>query len=105
MTWRGPFSSVSSSCFLHCNALQAGGGLYQNSNLTSSSLSITNCLFTKNCAQYSGEHGGGGFEDFREGGYSSQYSYLFFSENTAPNGNGSNILIYYHKLNMNYIIH
>ena len=105
MTHMGPTSSICSCCFISCKALQSGGGFYHNSNTTSSSLTLSDSLFSNNCAAYHGDRGGGGFEDHRGLAYSSKYSFAFFTGNTSPSGVGNDISIHFNELSTQNIIH
>ena len=103
MTFLGPSSYVSSTCFISCIGEYVGGGIYHDS-FTNVQHCIINCLFTKNSAKYGNSsdsyqtRGGGAFEDFRSFNYTSQYSFSFFSRNTAPTGVGDDISIYCYEL-------
>ena len=107
----GHASFLHSCRFISCKALQSGGGFYHNSNITSSSLTVTESFFTNNVAEYVNDtdpsytRGGGAFEDYRYVSYTSQYSFSFFSGNTAPNGVGNDISIHTTILSLNNIIH
>ena len=89
----GPSCSISSSCFVFCTANWGGGGVYHNSGSPSSSLTISDSLFTQNIAyaRDRNDRGGGGFEDWRDSTYFSKCSFSFFSDNSAPNCVGYDI--------------
>ena len=109
MTYIGPSSSVSSCVFISCVADSVGGGIYHDSTADSSSLTLSNCLFTNSCAKYKNgssfeqTRGGGAFEDYRSKGYASAYSFSFFSGNTAPFGVGNDISINGYSLSLTNI--
>ena len=101
MTLYGPSSFASSSCFIACVAEWSGGGLYHDSQSTSTSAAVTNLLFTRNRADYKYEYqrnnrGGGAFEDFTSAAYTSTYCFSFFIQNKATYGVGHDISIVSH---------
>ena len=100
----GPPSSVSSSSFISCTAEGTGGGFFHNSPSSSSSISISNTVFTNNCADFTyteWNFGGGAFEDCHSGSYNTQLLFSFFTKNTAPIGKGNDISIVYNALSPN----
>ena len=105
MTHMGPSSSISSSRFISCSADYVAGGFYHNSNTTASTLTLSDSLFSYNCARYEGNRGGGAFEDRRDFSYISKYSFAFFTGNRAPSGVGNDISIGCKMLETNNIIH
>ena len=110
MTHFGPASKVILCRFMTCYAEYVGGGLYHNSNLQTSSLSVTESLFTGNRADYTYDstyktQGGGAFEDFRAMSYTSRYSFLFFTGNAAPTGKGCDISIIWNALTQSSILY
>ena len=109
ITYFHPSSSVVSSRFLCCSVDNVGGGIYHNSDLQSSSFILSDCLFAFNSADYTTDEyktrGGGGFEDFKEGEYSSYYSYSFFHGNVATKEDGHDIAVVYNSLPESNITH
>ena len=101
----GPASSISSCCYICCKASSCGGGLFHNSNKVSSCLLLSNSLFADNNASYSGQRGGGAFEDYGDSSYQSTYSFSFFAKNTAQNGIGNDIAIIRKILPLSNITH
>ena len=100
MSYCGPTLSVSSSRFVSCVVENFGGGIYHDSNVTSSDFTLTDSVFTCNEAGSSiaNTRGGGAFEDFKVKSYSSAYSFSFFTGNTAYNGKGYDISIQFEVL-------
>ena len=105
MTHVGPTSTVSSCCYISCKVSNCGGGLYHNSNKPSSRISLSNSLFTDNIAKYSGQRGGGAFEDYGDSSYQSTYSFSYFANNTAQNGVGNDISLIQKLLPISNITH
>ena len=110
MTYCGPSSSISSSRFISCVSEYAGGGMYHDSNTTTSTLTLSDSLFTNNCANYKFDfqkthRGGGAFEDYRQRSYISTYSFSFFSGNRATYDVGNDISIHINALLLNNILH
>ena len=109
ITFYGPTSSISCSRFVSCTVSRGGGGFYHDSNLVRSSLTVSDCLFANNCANYQNGsdsynyRGGGAFEDFRGTTYISKYSFTLFSANSAPNGVGHDVSIHFNKLSISNI--
>ena len=95
MTYRGPPSSILSTCFITCIGSFAGGGLYHDSEKKKSSIFISDSLFINNSADdidsSNSDIGGGGFKDYRTEDYASKYSFSFFSRNVAKKGVGHDI--------------
>ena len=98
-TFFGPYTTTISSHFISCTVSKGGGGFYHDSNVDCSSLTVSDCLFTCNCAEYVNgstteqTRGGGAFEDFRASTYTSKYSFSLFTGNTAPSGVGNDISV------------
>ena len=103
MTYYGLSSSVFSSFFIDCHASWCGGGLYHDSDQDFHSLTLSNLLFSENSAKYKNNsdsantRGGGAFEDYRTGSYSSTYTFIFFTGNEATNSVGNDVSAIKHK--------
>ena len=103
MTYLGPSSSLSSSSFFSC-AASVGGGMYHDSYTDSGSLAISDSLFEDCHASYTPNRGGGAIEDYKSHTYNSQYSYSFFTQNSAT-GVGYDISVIGSPLRESSLIH
>ena len=111
VTYLGPSSFLSSTRIFSCTAEWVGGGFYHE-GCDSDFLTVIDCLFAQNSADYSNGtyvyyyyRGGGAFEDLKKDVYPSKYSFSFFMGNKAPNGVGNDISIYKHGVTANDIFH
>ena len=96
-TYKGPYSVLSSSCFLSCSVANSGGGIYHDGG-QQCSFTLSNCLFCRNMAHCGDGRSGGAFEDHRQSQYASQYAFSFFAGNKAANQQAHDILIYSNSL-------